>query len=462
AFHQNTDAALKNENLQAALRGMDQGLAEKRRNAIAALPNFQSLRDQAQQIKQHGLDHLDIYLEQFETNAQAAGAVIHWAADAKAANAIILDLAKAQNAKLITKGKSMASEEIGLNDALEQAGYKVLETDLGEYIIQLRGEAPSHIIAPAIHVLQSEIESLFKANHKDLDHARKFDRGVDLVREARSVLRNQYQTAEIGITGANFLIADTGQTVIVTNEGNGDLTQHNAKTHIVIAGIDKIVPSLEDAACLLRILARSATGQTMTSYNSFSLGSKRADDADGPQQMHIILLDNGRTEMLSNEFKPMLQCIRCAACMNVCPVYESIGGHAYGWVYPGPMGSVLTPNFIGMDQAHHLFNASSLCGRCAEVCPVKIPLPDLLRKWRIRADQAKNTPKTQRYGLKLWAFLASRPALYHLAGRISAGLMRLPLFDPILGMAAKGWLNHRNLARPRPRSFFDQYKAKMD
>ena len=297
----------------------------------------------------------------------------------------MLDICRAVGAKTVTKGKSMIGEEIALNDHLEANGITPVETDLGEYIIQLRHEPPSHIIAPAIHLMKEQVAETFRAAHTDLDPARPLDRGARscATRRAR-VLRPQFLAADVGITGANFLIAETGSSIIVTNEGNGDLTQTLPRVHIVLASIEKIVPTLEDAATLLRLLARSATGQEFSSYTTFSTGPRRPGDLDGPEQYHVVLLDNGRSAMLGSEFQEMLRCIRCAACLNHCPVYAAVGGHAYGWVYPGPMGAVLTPALIGVDEAGHLPNASTFCGRCESVCPVKIPLPKMMRHWRER------------------------------------------------------------------------------
>lgn len=463
-FNQNTKDALGNYNLQTALKGMEGGLAAKRRVAVDALPEYQELREYAKQLKDHTLANLDAYILQFEENAIAAGAKVHWASTADEARDIILELAKTSGVKFVTKGKSMASEEIGLNHALEAANIRVLETDLGEYIIQLRHEAPSHIIAPAIHVLQNEVESLFRENHPNLKSERNLSTGQSLVQEARTILRHQYGEAIMGITGANFLIAESGQSVIVTNEGNGDLTQHSGKIHVVIAGIDKIIPTLEDTSTILRLLARSATGQELSSYTTFSHGAKQEEDADGPQEYHLILLDNGRSTMLGNEFRDMLRCIRCAACMNVCPVYRSIGGHAYGWVYPGPMGAVLTPNFIGLEKSTDLPNASTLCGRCAEVCPVKIPLPDLLRTWRVKAHEQALSPATQRYGLWLWAMLASNPSLYQKFSQFANWGLRLltpknkGFLTSIPFGLANGWCKYRRLASPSNKSFMALYR----
>jgi L-lactate dehydrogenase complex protein LldF len=264
---------------------------------------------------------------------------VHWAETAEDARAIVLDICRKAGAKTVNKGKTMISEECGINAMLAENGIRPVETDLGEYIIQLRGEVPSHIIAPAVHVTVPEVEAEFRRAHTHLPADRSLSELDAMLREARGILREKYFEAEVGITGANLLIAETGQSVIVTNEGNGDLSQSLPKVHIVMASLEKLVPTLDDASTILRLLARSATGQEMSVYNTFSRGPRRAEDPDGPEEYHVVLLDNGRSDMLGSEFQDMLRCIRCGACMNHCPVYQTVGGHAYGWVYPGPMGA---------------------------------------------------------------------------------------------------------------------------
>ena len=388
---------------------------------------------------------------------------MHWARDAAEARQIFLDLCKARGAKAVTKGKSMISEEIGLNAAMEAEGIEAIETDLGEYIIQLRGEAPSHIIAPAIHVTRDDVEADFRKAHRDLPAGRDLSQPEQLLAEARGILRDKFLGADIGVTGANFLIAETGTSIIVTNEGNGDLTQILPKVHVVIASLEKLVPTLNDAAQLLRVLARSATGQDMSVYTTLSTGPRRPGDPDGPEEYHVILLDNGRSGMLGGQFEDMLRCIRCGACMNHCPVYQAVGGHAYGWVYPGPMGAVLTPSLIGVAEGGQLPNASTFCGRCEQVCPMRIPLPNMMRHWREREFERHLSPATVRYGLGFWAFFAVRPTLYRfatdlamralsLAGRSKGRFSWLPF--------AGGWTKYRDLAAPQGATFQAQWRAK--
>ncbi|MGB1027391.1 MAG: LUD domain-containing protein, partial [Rhodospirillaceae bacterium] len=328
-FRANAQRAMTDENLVGALGKMKEGFRTRRAAAREALPEFDDLRDQAKALKDHVLENLDWYLERFEAQVLAKGGHVHWCKDAEEARQTVLKICRDAEAKTVTKGKSMISEEIGLNSFLEGQGIAPVETDLGEYIIQLRHEPPSHIIAPAIHVRQHQVSEIFRKTHTDFDPDRPLEEVRELLDEAREVMRTSFLAADVGITGANMLIAETGSTVIVTNEGNGDLTQILPKVHVVLASLEKIVPSLDDAALILRLLARSATGQDMSAYTTFSTGPRRAEDPDGPEAYHVILLDNGRTDMLGSEFQDMLRCIRCGACMNHCPVYGSVGGHAY-------------------------------------------------------------------------------------------------------------------------------------
>ncbi|MEP0509541.1 MAG: LutB/LldF family L-lactate oxidation iron-sulfur protein, partial [Aurantimonas coralicida] len=424
-FKANTVKALADVELQRALGHVEKGFIDKRQTAVDALPEFDALRDNAVAIKNHTLKHLDLYIEAYVAKVEASGGIVHFAEDADHARKIFLDIARKRNAKTVTKGKTMISEEIGLNAFLEENGIVPVETDLGEYIIQLRGEHPSHIIAPAVHVTRDQVEADFRRVHVDLDPNRNLVEPETLLGEARQILRRKYAEADIGVTGANFLIAETGSSVIVTNEGNGDLTQLLGKCHVVLASIEKLVPTLEDTAQILRILARSATGQDMSVYTTLSTGPKRDADLDGPEEYHVILLDNGRSNMLGTEFEEMLRCIRCGACMNHCPVYHAVGGHSYGWVYPGPMGAVLTPSLIGVDKSGHLPNASTFCGRCESVCPMRIPLPKMMRHWREKEFESHLQPRTQRTGLGVWAFFARRPALYRAAVSMAMPLLKL-------------------------------------
>ena len=456
AFPDNARKALTDSKLQDALARLSDGFPARRRAAIERLPEFHGLCDAAKAIKDHVLDNLDFYLETFEERVIEAGGRVHWARDAAEARDAILRICRDAGAATVTKGKSMIGEEIAINEHLEANGIEPIETDLGEYIIQLRHEPPSHIIAPAIHLSKDQVAETFRQSHRDLPVDRPLSEPRQLLDEARSRLRGKFLAADVGITGANMLIAETGSVVVVTNEGNADLTQCLPRVHVVIASIEKAVPTLEDATTILRVLARSATGQDMSVYTTFTTGPKRPGDSDGPEEFHVVLLDNGRSDMLGNEFRDMLRCIRCAACANHCPVYKAVGGHAYGWVYSGPMAAVLIPGLIGLDAAAHLPNASTLCGKCEEVCPMGIPLPDLMRRWRVRQFARTPLATPSRLAMAAWAFLARRPRLYGLVlgpvvwalgllGRRRGRFSRLPL--------AGGWTAARDLPAPQGRTF---------
>ncbi|HEY3911166.1 MAG TPA: LutB/LldF family L-lactate oxidation iron-sulfur protein [Stellaceae bacterium] len=456
-FTGNAETALADRNLQRALGIMTQsGFPLRRREAVERLPEFEALRDVGRSIKEHTLAHLDFYLELYEQNVVVSGGEVHWARTPAEACAAVLQICRAAGARTVTKGKSMIAEEVGLNEFLEANGITPVETDLGEYIIQLRREPPSHLIAPAMHLVKEQVADTFRGAHRALDPGRPLAEPRQLCDEARTMLRPRFLAADVGITGANFLVAETGSSIIVTNEGNGDLTQTLPRVHIVMASIEKLVSSFEDAATLLRLLARSATGQEFSSYTTVSTGPRRPGDVDGPEAYHVVLLDNGRSAMLGGEFHDMLRCIRCGACMNHCPVYAAVGGHAYGWVYPGPMGAVLTPALIGIEESAALPNASTLCGRCESVCPVKIPLPKMLRHWREREHAMKLSPRVWRAGLSLWAWAASRPALYHALSEIASRALgwaggRRGRFRSL--PFAGGWTAVRDLPAPEGRSF---------
>ena len=460
SFTSNARKALADAELQRALSNVKRGFIMKREAAVEKLPEFDQLRAEARAVKDHTLSHLDLYLEAFEEKVAESGGKVHYATTAAEAREVVLGLCRDAGAKRVTKGKSMVSEEIGLNGHLEEAGIEVVETDLGEYVVQIRGESPSHIIAPIVHLNKEAIEADFRRAHRKLPSTRRLKSAADLVGEARAVLREKFLAAEVGITGANVLIAETGSAVILTNEGNGDLTATLPRVHIVIASIEKVVPTLEDATTILRLLARSATGQEMATYTTFFTGPRRKDDPDGPSAYHVVLLDNGRSEMLGSVFQDMLRCIRCGACLNHCPVYGAIGGHAYASVYPGPMGAVLTPALQGIDHARDLPNASSFCGRCEEVCPMSIPLPKMMRAWRERDFARNGPPFRERIALKAWAYAARRPRLYH-----ALAALIMPLLARRAGRRGRfsrlpfgtSWTRTRDLPAPQGRTFHQLY-----
>ena len=458
-FKANSDAALADRTLKVAI-DRTTGTAERKRNiAVTAFPEFAAARDRGKRIKDHVIAHLDHYLVEFERNAIASGAKVHWASTADEACEIVIKICRSVGARSATRAKSMLGEEIGLPHALAEAGIERVETDLAEHIIQLAGDPPSHIVWPAMHRTREQVSVLFKERHR---HPHETEDVPAMVESARRELRDRYFTAEVGISGANFLVADTGSVCTVTNEGNAELTTTPPRVHIVTAGIEKLVPTTAHAFAMLRLLVRSATGAELTQYTTFHCGPKRPGDADGPEEMHIVLVDNGRTRMLVEGQREMLRCIRCGACMNHCVVFRQIGGHAYGGTYPGPMGAVLTPTFMGLEKSRELVHACTMNGRCQEVCPVEIPLPALLRGWRDRSWREGLEPGTVRYGIGLWAFVARRPALYRLASRIGVRVMRLFRRRGWINSLplAGGWTGHRDLPAPPGKTFMELHRAR--
>jgi L-lactate dehydrogenase complex protein LldF len=428
--------------------------------AVQGFEGFDQLRSHVKRIRQHSLDNLDHYLDTYEQHALENGNQVHFARTGDEMNSIVLDICQQHQATRIAKGKSMVTEETGLNDFLQRADLEVKETDLGEYIIQQAGETPSHIVGPALHKTAGEVRELFLDKHELGE--RDLSEPADLVSEARSVLRRHFLEAQVGIIGANALIAENGYSMLVTNEGNGDLCANLPPVLIICTSVERILPRAEDATAMLRLLVRSATGQPQTCYTSFYSGPRREGDLDGPVETHIVLLDNRRTDILASDYREMLQCIRCGACLNHCPIYASVGGHAYGWVYQGPMGSVLTPLLTSLEQSAALPNACTSCGRCEEVCPSLIPLPELLRDLRHQEMEQKLTPSRWRFGLKMHAWLARHPRLYqfftglgipllHLVGRRRGSFRRLPM--------ASGWTSQRDFPSPQGKTFMQQYKA---
>ncbi len=371
-----------------------------------------------------------------------------------------MDIAHCHEASKVTKSKSMLSEEADLNLALEAAGVQPVETDLGEYILQINdNEPPSHIIAPVMHKSKEEVSDLFARVH---GKPRKTEI-TEMTREAREALRGHFVSADMGISGANFLIAETGSAALVTNEGNGRMVTTLPRVHVVITGIEKVVPTLEDFSLLLRLLTRSATGQPISNYVSLLTGVRGEGDLDGPDHLYFILVDSGRADLLGGAYQDMLRCIRCGACMNHCPVFQTVGGHAYGWVYPGPMGAVLTPNYVGIENALDLPHAATLCDQCGVVCPVSIPLPELLRKLREQQTDTGLRPWSERLGLRAWAWLAGRPRLYGLATALTVRYLNWLAggSDRIgaLGLAP-GWTQGRDLPAPQRRTFREMVAAR--
>jgi L-lactate dehydrogenase complex protein LldF len=453
--------ALVDRQLQAALGQVTTRFCGNRAAAFAELPEGEALRDRARQIKTTTVAELDHHLERLADRVTAAGGSVHWAADAAAARRLVVELTERYGARRVVKSKSMTSEEIGLNQALEDAGREVVETDLGEFIIQLAGENPSHIIAPAIHKSKQDVTELFV----DKLGSPRLERHEELTREARRHLRETFRRADCGITGVNFAVASTGTVVVVENEGNARLCTSLPRLHIAIMGMEKVIPDLDALAVFLKLLARSATGQKMSSYVSLLTGPRRRGEACGPEAFHLIVLDNGRSRLLADPLlRNALCCIRCRACLNACPVYQHAGGHAYGWVYSGPIGAVITPCFVGRDRADALPFASSLCGACREVCPVRIDLPSLLleQRRRVVTDGRGLRRRVERLLVRLFVFVMASPRRYRLATRLLYLLSRPFVrggrtFRPP-GIGA--WTRLRDLPPPARTTFRDLWKQR--
>ncbi len=424
------------ENIPSALQGATQRFLGTRALRIDELPEWESLRQAASDIRMHSLENLDYYLQKAAEGIEKAGGKVHWAKTGVEACSMVVEIAQNNHVKTVVKAKSMASEEIALNDALAEAGIQSVETDLGEYIVQLAGQGPSHILVPAIHLRKEEIASLFRDKlHVDAEPDPQLLTGI-----AHDILREKFLTAEMGISGCNFLVAETGTIVLVTNEGNGRMCTTLPDLHVVIVAIDKVVPDWESLTVLLKLLARSATGQKISTYTSFITGPRHTDEENGPRDLHVIILDNGRSEILRDKTgREALKCIRCGCCLNICPVYQSVGGYAYGWFISGPIGAILTPQLKGSSIAQQLPFASTLCGACIDVCPVKIPFTEILLHLRHRVVEgdeysSKVLPVHMTAVAKSARFALNTPWLYRIGSRI------LPLL--MVPLQKNGWVNH--------------------
>jgi L-lactate dehydrogenase complex protein LldF len=456
---QRSHAALENDVLQGALKRATDTFIERRREAITSVADWEALRERARRVKEHTINHLDYYLEQLVAKVEEHGGKVYWARTGDDVSRYIIGLARARGVKSVVKSKSMATEEIELNHALEAANINPIETDLGEYIIQLAHEKPSHIIVPAIHKTREQIADLF---------AEKLRQGrpnevAEITAMARRRLRDEFLSAEMGITGANFAIAETGSIVLVENEGNIRLSTQVPKLHVAVVGIEKVIPQFRDLSVFLRLLPRSGTGQKQTAYVSFLNGPRQAVPESG-FEFHLVLMDNGRTRILADEqMRESLYCIRCGACLNVCPVYQKIGGQAYGWIYPGPIGAVISPQLQSLKQSGDLPFASSLCGACRDACPVKIDLPDLLLGLRARAKESESLRRPgERTAMRAFGFAARHPRLFTLGGKLMRAFARMLVKDGSIKSAPihplSDWTDYRDLPAPRGKSFRERWK----
>ncbi|HIN72872.1 MAG TPA: iron-sulfur cluster-binding protein [Dehalococcoidia bacterium] len=463
-FRQGAGAALSDPKIQANLEGLYNGFHQARIDASDQTPDWEALQDKGRAIKAHTLDNLAYYLEMVERNVIASGGHIYFARDAEAASNYVVNLAKERGIELVIKGKSMVSEEMALNHRLEEEGIEPVETDLGEYIVQLAEETPFHIIAPAIHKSRVEVSELFveKLN------VPMYDNIEDLTREARDQLRQKFVDAGMGITGANFIVAETGTVTLVTNEGNGRMCTSMPKIHVAITGMEKVVPSIEDLGLFLRLLIRSATGQRISSYVTTVTGPRGEDEVDGPEEFHLVIVDNGRSKMLADpNLREALYCLRCGACLNACPVYRKVGGHAYGWVYPGPIGAIVSPMLTNLSEAKDLPYASTLCGACKEACPVKINIPRMLLYLRKELTQGETYPEhksvsmAESTAVKGWRASVSSSFMMRLSN-LGGRLLQLPFVRggriDRLPSPLSGWTKHRKFPAIASKPFRTRWK----
>lgn len=459
-FRERARTALDDPKLRKSFRGAMDFLQDKRSGQFPDGDELEHLRDLGEAIRQHALEHLPSLLVQLEDKLTAAGVHVHWAENGDEANAIILGIAQARQAKRVIKGKSMASEEIELNHFLEKHGIDCLESDMGEYIVQMAGEKPSHIVMPAIHKTRGDIGKLFEQNIPESPYTEDVDL---LIQTGRRALRQAFADADIGLSGVNFAAADTGTLWLVENEGNGRLSTTVPDVHIAIMGMEKVVAKLEHIVPLANLLTRSATGQAITTYFNLITGPRREGELDGPREVHLVLLDNGRSQAYADEqMRATLQCIRCGACMNHCPIYARIGGHAYGTTYPGPIGAIISPHLLGLEATADLATASTLCGACGEVCPVRIPIPQLLIRLRTEANrnpkeqvahpmrgQGAKFSRGERLVWRFWSGAFGRPAVYRVFRWFATRLRALTPSNQL------GWTEHRMPLKPAPRSLAD-------
>lgn len=447
-FRRIASATMANETIQKNLLNLDVRFNQARQKSVESSPNWGRLQKRGRQIRSHAIDNLDYYVDLAASNIHQLGGKVCFAKDASTANRYIHDLARSRNVKNIIKSKSMASEEIGLSNELAKSGINAVETDLGEYIIQLAGETPYHILAPAIHKSKEDVAMLMHEKvgsplHKKIS---------DIANEARNQLRSKFIDAEMGVTGANFIVAESGTLVLVTNEGNGRMCTSMPKIHVAVVGMEKVIPSMEDLGILLPLLIQSATGQLISSYVTTISGPKGQDDEDGPEELHVVILDNGRSGLLEDpELREALYCIKCGACLNACPVYRKVGGHSYGWVYSGPIGAVVSPIMTGLPTAKDLPYASSLCGACREACPVQINIPRMLLHLRKELVQGakkdnRNVSMVEQVLIKGWQISVSHHIILELSNFVSRVVQTILTYKPqqvTIPTPLSGWTRYR-------------------
>ncbi|WNS76951.1 LutB/LldF family L-lactate oxidation iron-sulfur protein [Bacillus sp. DTU_2020_1000418_1_SI_GHA_SEK_038] len=457
-FDERVNAGINNSFMRGAVSSAQERLHTRRLAAAEELGNWEEWRSLGEEIRQHVLENLDYYLYELSENIAKRGGHVFFAETAEEATSYIEDVIKEKNAKKVVKSKSMVTEEIHLNACLENAGCEVIETDLGEYILQIDDhDPPSHIVAPALHKNKEQIRDVFakKLNYENSEDP------AELCAHSRKMLRNEFLTADVGITGCNFAIAETGSITLVTNEGNADLVTALPKTQITVMGMERIVPTFEEMEVLVSLLTRSAVGQKLPSYVTVLSGPREEEDSDGPEEFHLVVVDNGRSNILGGEFQSILQCIRCAACVNVCPVYRHVGGHSYGSIYSGPIGAVLSPLLGGYDDYKELPYASTLCGACTEACPVKIPLHELLHKHRqVIVEKEGKAPISEKMAMKAFGLGAASPALYKIGSKVAPAAMNpFTVGDKISKGPGplKAWTEIRDFPAPNKERFRDWF-----
>ncbi|WP_066289827.1 LutB/LldF family L-lactate oxidation iron-sulfur protein [Bacillus sp. FJAT-29937] len=457
-FGERVNAGINNSFMRGAVSSAQERLHTRRLAAAEELGNWEEWRSLGEEIRQHVLENLDYYLYELSENVAKRGGHVFFAETAEDATSYIQDVIDKKNAKKVVKSKSMVTEEIHLNACLEKAGCEVIETDLGEYILQVDDhDPPSHIVAPALHKNKEQIRDVFakKLNYENSEDP------AELCAHSRKMLRNEFLTADVGITGCNFAIAETGSITLVTNEGNADLVTALPKTQITVMGMERLVPTFEEMEVLVSLLTRSAVGQKLPSYVTVLSGPREEEDADGPEEFHLVIVDNGRSDILGGEFQSILQCIRCAACVNVCPVYRHVGGHSYGSIYSGPIGAVLSPLLGGYDDYKELPYASTLCGACTDACPVKIPLHELLHKHRqVIVEKEGKAPISEKMAMKAFGLGAASPALYKIGSKVAPAAMNpFTIGDKISKGPGplKAWTEIRDFPAPNKERFRDWF-----